>query len=251
MGKRIYAYNGEIIGTASGALAIENLTEENVRYGVNVGGVVGTFQGDVDSAIAPIIDGTVTTINNSQATKVMSYKFYNDKTLTSVILSNATSVDPRAFYGCDLLNSVSIPNATTIGQYAFYGDIFLASVNLQSVISIDQNAFMYCNALTSISLPSATSIGYQSFYQCAYLSSVNLGSATSIGGQAFSACSYLYSITLGANQVCSISNTNSIPASSGQHITIYVPSNLIESYKVATNWSTLYNNGYIEFQAIS
>ena len=34
-------------------------------------------------------------------------------------------------------------------------------------------------------------------------------------------------------------------------IYIYVPSSLISSYRTATNWSTLYNNGKVEFVAIS
>jgi hypothetical protein len=33
-------------------------------------------------------------------------------------------------------------------------------------------------------------------------------------------------------------------------MTIYVPNDLIADYQAATNWSTLYNNGYIDFQAI-
>lgn len=34
-------------------------------------------------------------------------------------------------------------------------------------------------------------------------------------------------------------------------IYIYVPSNLIHDYKTATNWSTLYNNGRVDFLAIT
>ena len=43
-GKAI-VYNGQVIGTPSGAVAIENLVAENIKSGVNVGGVVGNFEG--------------------------------------------------------------------------------------------------------------------------------------------------------------------------------------------------------------
>lgn len=46
----ILQYNGRGIGTPSGAYAIENLTPENIKNGVNIGGVVGTFVGD-DSGV--------------------------------------------------------------------------------------------------------------------------------------------------------------------------------------------------------
>lgn len=42
----ILQYNGSGIGTPGGAYAIENLTPENIKLGVSIGGVVGTFNGE-------------------------------------------------------------------------------------------------------------------------------------------------------------------------------------------------------------
>ena len=39
---KIAVYNSQAIGTTSGVLAIDNLVAENIKSGVNVGGVVGT-----------------------------------------------------------------------------------------------------------------------------------------------------------------------------------------------------------------
>ena len=43
-GKAI-VYNGQVIGTPSGVCAIDNLVAENIKSGVNIGGVVGNYTG--------------------------------------------------------------------------------------------------------------------------------------------------------------------------------------------------------------
>lgn len=63
-----------------------------------------------------------------------------------------------------------------------------------------------------------------------------------------SVCTDLY---LEANQVVTLAaSSNCIWATSAHHLTVHVPSDLIESYQTATYWSTLYNNGYVTFVAI-
>lgn len=105
--------------------------------------------------------------------------------------------------------------------------------------------------LKTIYLPNATTIGQEAFKRNQGLTTVTLLKCTTIKTDAFQVCTALTTITLGASSVCSIASTTTIPATSSHHITIYVPSNLISSYQNATNWSTLYNNGYIDFQAIT
>ena len=105
--------------------------------------------------------------------------------------------------------------------------------------------------LKTIYLPNATTIGQEAFKRNQGLTTVTLLKCTTIKTDAFQVCTNLTTITLGASSVCSIASTTTIPATSSHHITIYVPSNLISSYQNATNWSSLYNNGYIDFQAIT
>ena len=191
-------------------------------------------------------------IEDNQITALRDFAFYYDANLTSVSFPLVTSIGNNTFNNCSAnLTSVNFPVATSIGNATFTNCIKLTSASFPLVTSIGTGAFNGCGKLTSVNFPVATSIGNTAFSSCSNLTSVSFPLVTSIGPSAFSYCRKLTSVTLGANQVCTLSNVTAIPASSSHHVTIYVPADLISSYQTATNWSTLYNNGYIDFQAIS
>lgn len=375
MAGSILQYNNQALVTPSGAYGIDNLTPDNIKKNVNIGGIVGTYEAqpalgtksitsngtynassdglqgysqvsvnvDTDSAVAPYVDGTVTTFNNPAVTSIKEFAFFvnpdwSTTNLTSAYGENVTTIKEYAFCYCKNLTSINFPNCTTlrnnftvtllqgtrgifsecyklktiilpkvtsippncfrnsggdvstsvtiqldnctsIGTYAFWYFVpsyYISSLNLPECTSIGQYAFNYCGGFGSINLPKVETIGQYAFAldlgrkhpltldlpalrtlgsygfrNWRYTTSMTFGNAQSIASNAISSCASLTSITLGGSSVCALSNTNGIPASSGQHITIYVPSELIEDYKIASNWATLYNNGYIDFQAIS
>lgn len=110
---------------------------------------------------------------------------------------------------------------TSIGDYAFYGCSSLSTVNLPNVITIGSSAFRYCTALGAIELPKAESIGSLAFAGCTSLSSVSLYGSTII--------------SIGINIFYSTPIANS--SFTGAFGSIYVPTSLVASYQVATNWS--------------
>ena len=217
--------NGNPIGNSSGAFKLDNLVAENVKSGVNIGGVVGTYAMS-ESDIAPYINGTMTVLNNSLVTSIKASYCSGNTNLTEL----------------------SLPNCTSIGTYGFSGCSNLTSIYLPKLVSTGTNAFENCDKLTSVTLDSLTAINSYAFYSCDKLEVLVLPKCTSISS-GLNGCYKLRSLTLGANQVCSLSVR--LPHSGSQHIIVYVPSDLIESYKVASNWSTDYNAGRIEFQAIT
>lgn len=86
------------------------------------------------------------------------------------------------------------------------------------------------------------------------MQTINLPAVTSIAAMAFSECNNLAEITLGSNSVVTLSNINAFGGTpydvNGTGGIIYVPQTLIESYKVAPNWGTLFAYGNCEFRAM-
>ena len=139
-----------------------------------------------------------------------------DKSVDSFEDNMVTSIGNNAFDGCSQLTDVSFPAVTSIGSYAFNS----------------------CSQLTNVSFPAVTSIGIGAFYGCSQLTDISFPAVTSIGGNAFGSCSRLTKIILeNTEQVATLASTSTIPSNT----IIYVPDALVDSYKAATNWSTLAN----------
>lgn len=137
-----------------------------------------------------------------------------DRSITE-ISSNVAEVSGYVFMTCYDLTSANFPNATSIGYQAFNSCISLTSINFPEVRTINGNAFSYCSALVSVDFPKVTSI----------LS------------RAFDSCSKLTSVILRSTSICTMATTNAFSNCSA-NLRIYVPANLVSSYKTTTNWST-------------
>ena len=162
-----------------------------------------------------IVERSITDFEDSEIEVIGWAAFYKCKALTSASFPVATSIRGSAFYFCNALTSVSFPVATSIGDSAFYECNALTSVSFPAVTSIEDSAFSYCSKLTSVKLPVVASIGSYAFSDCSELTTMYIGTESST--------------------VCTLSNTNAIPS----NITnIYVPAELVDSYKTATNWSS-------------
>ena len=189
----------------------------------------------------------LTNIDLPECTSIGEYAFSNCTSLTTVDLPECTSIDNYAFEECNSLTTVDLPECTSIGNYAFAGCSNLTTINLPECSSIGNNAFHGCNNLTTIDLPECTSIGNYAFHGCTSLTTVDLPECTSIGDYAFGYCTNLTTVIFGADQVAHIEYAfvnSSIANGTGY---IYVPDNLVDSYKTATNWSTYAN----QFKPIS
>ena len=138
-----------------------------------------------------------------------------DKNIETFIDDTITSIGSSAFQNCTQLTSASFPAAT----------------------SISGSAFQNCTRLTSASFPVATSIPGSAFYGCSQLTSASFPAATYIGSSAFQNCSQLTSVILGnTTQVATLFRVNAF--TNAPNAIIYVPDELVDSYKAATNWST-------------
>ena len=125
-----------------------------------------------------------------------------------------------------------------IGNYAFYNLAELENINLDNINSLGTYCLYGCKNLLIDELPNGiTIIPNYCFANCSKLQTLTCkGDITQIGSYAFRWTSLktliLPNITSVPELLGSFGNTN---INSG---TIYVPDNLVEDFKVATNWSS-------------
>ena len=189
---------------------------------------------------------SLTSINLPNLTNLFSYIFQDCTSLTSINLPNLTTVSATyAFRGCTSLTSINLPNLTTIGGNGnFQGCTSLTSINLPNVTSISSSNFQGCTSLTSINLPNLTTIGGgANFQDCTSLTSINLPNLTAINGYTFQGCTSLTTVILRYNELVQLQNIsafNNTPIKSGTGY-VYVPDDLVNTYKAATNWKSYKN----------
>ena len=203
----------------------------------------------------------------SDIAEIKSYAFYFCKSLTSVTIPDSvTTIRYSAFYNCRSLTSVTIPDSvTTIGGSAFRGCSSLTSAIIpDSVTTIESGVFYGCSSLTSVTIPNnVTSIGGSAFSGCSSLTSVAIpDSVKTIEGSAFQNCAILEKVVIGSGvknigsdafRYCYVLNDISIKATTppsiyatsfndiGTSPIFYVPTESVEAYKSATNWSEYAN----------
>ena len=198
-------------------------------------------------------------------TSIGQSAFYNCYSLTSITIpEGVTSIGNKAFYACLSLTSITIPEVvTSIGSAAFSGCYSLTSITIpEGVTSIGSDTFGACYSLTNIAIPSSvTNMDYRAFSNCRSLTSITIPEGvTSISSYTFENCYSLTNIAI-PSSVTNIDsqafyNCDSIPEYDfSKHTTIptlsdtdafyginkickiYVPWDLYENWKSATNWS--------------
>ena len=197
------------------------------------------FAGDL---LAEMKLATVTFGDNSQLTSIGSGAFSYCTSLVSITIPNSvTSLGCEAFYACTSLTTITFGDnsqLTSIGSLAFGNCSSLTEMIIpEGVTSIDSSTLFNCSSLENITIPDkVTSIGDNAFFGCSSLESITIpDSVTSIGGWAFDNCSSLTSVTVESATPPSLGNDAFY--STHSTLKIYVPSESVETYKSASDWS--------------
>ena len=175
-----------------------------------------------------------------------------------------TKLGVGAFWGCQALTAIDLPNVTQVNRNAFESCIRLSTINLPKVTALDKDIFTN-SGIQQANFPLATTIGDNCFYAAKYLISANLplvtalpanafressirtadfAAVTNINRTAFTDCTSFETLIIRTPSVCVISDISvalrgsKIASGTGY---IYVPDNLVDSYKTATNWVALAN----------
>lgn len=169
--------------------------------------------------------------------------------------SNVTNMESM-FQDCQRLNSINLSNfdtsKVTTMRYMFNTCRGLKSLDLSSfdtsLVTNMDSMFYYCYGLTSIDVSNfntsnVTTMAYM-FSNCNKLTSIDLSSfdttAVTSNSTMLRNCTSLTTLIINRQDVFKMTNTNMLqdtPIEDGTGY-VYVPDNMVATYKSATNWST-------------
>ena len=161
---------------------------------------------------------------------------------------SVTSIGDYAFYYCEKLTRVEFTEAISIGDYAFYNCSFLTAINFPKATTIGESAFENCIRLSKIRLPLVTEISGNAFKNCTSLTTAIFDANVTIGNadnnyDIFDGCNNMSNLILYSNTLCPMIGNSLVDTkiASGDGF-IYVPSALIDNYKIADGWSNYASN---------
>lgn len=172
-----------------------------------------------------LLDGTITgEYIDVGVTCLQLGAFAGCKSLTKIYLPNCTEILGRyAFDNCESVTTLELPNLTRItdATYTFQGMSKLQSIDLSKLTEVDGFAGV--------------------FYNCTKIKKIDLRSlgGTSFGNYVFRYCFKLETLILGGTTINTMTNKNVLidaGANAPNGLRVYVPDELVEAYKTATNW---------------
>ena len=188
------------------------------------------------------------TYENNNVTKIKDYLFHSCTNLKAVNLPNVTEIGQYAFYGCNGIESFNFNNVETIKTYAFYGALN-GDISLPKMQSLSSSYSFASSGITSIKIDNCIYIYANCFADATKLEIVDIGGAdpikeagktTGISSNAFKNCTALKKVILRMTTWQPSITTNTFSGSAIAKGTgfIYVPDELVDTYKSATNWAT-------------
>ena len=192
-----------------------------------------------DAIITRSISGAY---SNDRITTVGVSAFLGCQALTAIDFTNVTQVKRNAFESCVWLSTTNLPKVTELGK-----EVFLSSGIQQAdfplLTTMGNGCFQVATNLTSANLPLVTALPADAFRNSS-IRTADFAAVTNINRTAFTDCTSLETLIIRTPSVCVISDISialrgsKIASGAGY---IYVPDNLVASYKTATNWVALAN----------
>ena len=146
-------------------------------------------------------------------------------------------------------NGIFVTNDTVMETSEYSSDTTSNTIIGNNLTSIEANSIGFGNTLRTIIAPNLTSYG---------LGQTNVQFVDMKGGEnlsSFSGCYSLVTLILRSETLVELSNINILMNTpfrgyNNRQGILYVPRDLVDSYKTATNWSTVYDAGHMEIRAI-
>lgn len=161
-------------------------------------------------------------------------------TVTEYSNADVTSARQEAFRYCSRLKKLDLPNLASVPTSMCYEDGMLAEVNLPAATAIGFTAFTSCTRLSGmLKLPKCITLNRSAFARCD-LHGVDMLGGGYLNPYCFDQNSDFTTLVIrNTNTITQMSTTPSNIFANVANVTVYVPDNLLESYKKATNWTTI------------
>ena len=171
---------------------------------------------------------------NDELTSLKECAFYSDRFVNQVILQNVTQIGENAFYNCKALKTILADKLYNAGRAAFNGSGLTQAV-FPKLETIRAQAFAWCASLVKVKCDKATMILDDAFNGCAKLETVDILGGSSLSSFSRNPLTYFKNLVMrDTSKVTATGSLSWMPSTAS----IYVPDDLVEQYKTATNWST-------------
>lgn len=205
-----------------------------------------------------LVTRNLTSYTNDRVTNIGAGAFYGASKLTTVYFPKVTTLGSYAFAGSGLTRVTEAEFPSLINPSVGFREANITEVDLPKITG-NTGQFYGCKKLVRVNMPNATVLG--SFNLCTALVDVNMPLLTSITTNGFRGCTALEMLdfqgspTIGAysmldnpafkililrgSNVATLSSTTAFGFTSSKDLYIYVPRDIVDSYKSAQNWSTI------------
>lgn len=182
------------------------------------------------------------TVEFPNVTSIGAYAFNNCKNLTSFGFDKVITINNYAFQDCNLTGELNLPLcklSSSKGTYAFNHNKLITSVNAPLTTIIPHSCFSGCTSIQNVSLPLVENFNDWCFATCSVLEELTLPMAEIFTRYVFRS-SGLKKLVLPKNVVAKVAADTFLdtPIAQGAGY-VYVPDDLLDSYKSATNWSAI------------
>lgn len=194
--------------------------------------MVKAIEQGISQTMLEYLKGNTTVFINNELTTLLPNAFNSLKILTKARMDNVVVFGTGCFNDCSSLKNVRFDNLTTANGSNFLTNTPIKNLVLPKLVgSFGNSSLNGCHLLKRVVLPR-----YESYMdwggavlRSTALDLADLGKVTSVG-----LLQTVKTIILRRNSITSLTSSNNIL----NVVEIYVPQDLIESYKVATNWTT-------------
>ena len=175
-------------------------------------------------------------------TAIPDYSFYKYTGLKKLRIPNVTTIGISAFDSCNQVDQIDIPKCTKIGNRSFASCNKASFINAPLLEEVSAGGFYGMQTATTANIPLVKKLASQGFYYSRTIERLDFQQLTLIEQLALNQTN-LTVLIIRTGSVCSLGNVNALansPVAKGTGY-VYVPRNLVDSYKSATNWSTYAN----------